>query len=226
MTFSTRVRQPRYWKGWVNLLAGRTRLSSTSSDGSPDEPCAPEPSSDTSIGRAPAQGAVIQPPLPYVASRRPTYREISHLNRTCQAQDGQPTDSTEIKDGFDSHHPLHSRATPGTLRQPQRREVADLVGDFRAAATAAGPCRCRGLPGVAPAFALTVALDLGRKFQVRIRGRERHPSTRHKATHYNQRRGWTSAVGQKRPLASGRTAPIQRLQREGAMSMNRQHLIA
>ena len=54
-----------------------------------------------------------------------------------------------------------------------------------------GSCRCRGLSYLAPA----VAPDSNRKFKVRIRGRERSPSTRRKATQCGQRWDWILAVG-------------------------------
>ena len=129
-TSSTRVRQRRYWKGWADLLAGRTRLSWTSNDGSPGDPCAPEPSSDASIGRALADGSVIQPQSPYVASHCPTYREISHLNRTCLSKLFQDIEFLRVVHEFDSHHPPHSQATPGRLRQQRRRQISDRLGQF------------------------------------------------------------------------------------------------
>ena len=59
----------------------------------------------------------------------------------------------------------------------------------------AHPCHCCGLPGMAPAFALRVALGTGLGFQVRIRGRDSHPSTHHQPTTRDRRRFGASAIG-------------------------------
>ncbi len=78
------------------------------------------------FGQPPALGRLDE--LPHVASQRPTYREISHLNRTCLSKKSQDTDLSGIAYGFDSHHPLHSQATPGKPRQ-QRRQDPDHMGE-------------------------------------------------------------------------------------------------
>jgi hypothetical protein len=95
------------------------------------------------FGQPPALGRLDE--LPHVASQRPTYREISHLNRTCLSKKSQDTDLSGIAYGFDSHHPLHSQATPGKPRQ-QRRQDPDHMGDFMAASTSG---RLVSLPWVA-----------------------------------------------------------------------------
>ena len=59
------------------------------------------------------------------------------------------------------------------------------------------PGNCPRLPRVAPAFARRVTLDLDLRFQVRIKGRDHHPSTRRQPLVRDRMRNGTSAIGRK-----------------------------
>ena len=177
------------------MLSGRTRLSWISNDGSPGDPCAPEPGSDASIGRAPADGSVIQPQLRYLASHCPTYRQISHLNRTCLSRLFQDIDFLRIVQGFDSHHPLHSQASRGNGGGGKYLTASENSWVLR---TNSGPDHCARLPLTAPAFARGAALGLRLiKFQVRIGGRDRHPSALRQPPCQDRMRHGISAVSHK-----------------------------